>query len=233
LGAQLDKILAAGARSISASQIGLEVTARNISQSSAPGYKREVFSFEAAALGPMSRLQTDTRAGSVAPSDSPLDLAIEGDAYFLVEMDGGQFLTRSGQFTKGEDGILVGNSGQLLLDEAGAPISISSNDVEILPNGTVLDRGEPVARIALVVPSEPMSLRAVGGTLFEASTTIPADLSSAQIRQRALEGSNVETAAEMTSMMLALRMAEAGARLVQTYDGLMGQAITTLGRGLR
>jgi flagellar basal-body rod protein FlgG len=62
---------------------------------------------------------------------------------------------------------------------------------------------------------------------------MPADLADSQIRQRALEGSNVETAAEMTSMMLALRMAESGARLVQTYDGLMGQAITALGRGLR
>jgi flagellar basal-body rod protein FlgF len=229
----LDKILAAGSRSLSASQIGLEVTARNISQSSAPGYKREVFSFEAAALGPLSRLQTDTRTGSVAPSDSPLDLAIEGSGFFLVEMNGGQFLTRSGQFSRGVDGTLVGSSGQLLLDEVGAPISVNSSDVDILPNGTILDRGSPVARIALVVPVEATALRAVGGTLFEASATMPADLADSQIRQRALEGSNVETAAEMTSMMLALRMAESGARLVQTYDGLMGQAITALGRGLR
>jgi flagellar basal-body rod protein FlgF len=171
--------------------------------------------------------------GSVAPSDSPLDLAIEGNGFFLVEMNGGQFLTRSGQFARGVDGTLVGSSGQLLLDEVGAPISVNSSDVEILPNGTILDRGSPVARIALVVPTEPSALRAVGGTLFEASATMPADLADSQIRQRALEGSNVETAAEMTSMMLALRMAESGARLVQTYDGLMGQAITALGRGLR
>ena len=50
------------------------------------------------------------------------------------------------------------------------------------------------------------------------------------VRQGMIEGSNVDLPVEMLSTMAALRQAEIGARVVQTYDSLIGQTISTLGR---
>jgi flagellar basal-body rod protein FlgG len=44
-----------------------------------------------------------------------------------------------------------------------------------------------------------------------------------------VEASNVNLAEEMVSMMEVMRQAETGARLVQTYDDLMGKVVQTLG----
>ena len=229
----MDKVLAVGARSIQASQIGLEVTARNISQGSAPGYKRQVFTFESDALGPATRLSVDHGPGALVPSPGVLDLAVEGGGFLMVQAGGQTLLSRGGQFERGPEGLLVNAAGHVLLDEGGSPISVGSSDIDIQAHGTVLHRGLPVSRLAFVQPEEGVKLAALGGTLFAAQATRPADLTTSQVRQRMLEKTNVETAAEMTNMMLALRMAEVGARLVQTYDGISGQAITTLGRGMR
>ena len=59
------------------------------------------------------------------------------------------------------------------------------------------------------------------------------EVASPELRQGMIEGSNVALADEMVSMMDALRQAEGGAHLVQTYDDLMGRAISTLGQGGR
>jgi flagellar basal-body rod protein FlgG len=46
-----------------------------------------------------------------------------------------------------------------------------------------------------------------------------------------VEASNVSVGDEMVTMMASLRQAESGSRLVQTYDDLLGRAITTFGQG--
>jgi flagellar basal body rod protein FlgG len=53
---------------------------------------------------------------------------------------------------------------------------------------------------------------------------------SPSVRQGALESANVEMSEEVITMMAALRRAEAGARVVQAYDTLTGQALSTFGR---
>lgn len=229
----MDRIIAAGALSLAAGQAGLEVAARNISQSPVAGYRRQTFSLEAGALGPVVSLMTDMRAGPVAATGQPGDLAIDGPGFFRVGLDGEQFLTRGGSFVPGAGGLLTGPAGQVLLDETGAPVRVSSGQYEVSPDGLVVERGVPVARLGLAGPADGVRLQAVGGSMFAAAGVDAVDPAATRVRQGALERSNVETAGEMTGMMLALRMAETGARLVQTYDGLVGQAVTALGRGLR
>ncbi len=45
-----------------------------------------------------------------------------------------------------------------------------------------------------------------------------------------IEGSNVSLGEEMVSIMQSLRGAEAGQKLVNVYDDLMGRAISTFGQ---
>lgn len=224
-------MLVSGVQALSAGQIGLETSARNVSQSSVPGYKRQVFSLEAAGAGPVARIATDLSTGLLSQTGVRGDLAIEGDGYFLVNLDNRTLLARGGQFARAADGSLTGASGAVLLDETGAPVTVATDGFEVRPDGTVVDSGLPVARLAVVAPSDGAGLRPLGGTLFEAAAVTP--VNEPRVRQGMLELSNVRTVEEMTGVMLALRMAETGSRLIQAYDSLTGQAITTLGRGLR
>jgi flagellar basal-body rod protein FlgG len=73
-----------------------------------------------------------------------------------------------------------------------------------------------------------MKARLTGG--FEANPDGVVSMKTPSVRQGALETSNVTTAAEMVSVMAALRRAEAGQRLAIVYDDLMGRAITSFGQ---
>jgi flagellar basal-body rod protein FlgF len=229
----LEKILAAGALSLAAGQMGLEVTARNVSQGSVPGYRRQVFSVVAAELGPFGAVQSDLRPSTLIQSGSNSDLALDGLGYFQIELGGEVLLARGGQFARGAEGFLTGSNGQRLLDDSGQAIRVTTAAFQVMSDGLVTDEGLPVGRLSVVVPASTATIRGVGGTMLRASEITPADMSKVRVRQGALEQSNVESAVEMTAMMAALRVAEMGSRLIQTYDSLAGQAISTVGRGLR
>ena len=55
----------------------------------------------------------------------------------------------------------------------------------------------------------------------------------ATVQQGVYEASNVNTGDEMVMMMEALRRAEAGQRVINVYDDLMGRAVTTFGESVR
>jgi flagellar basal-body rod protein FlgF len=53
------------------------------------------------------------------------------------------------------------------------------------------------------------------------------------VQQGAYEASNVTTGDEMVLMMEALRRAEAGQRVMNVYDDLLGRAVTSFGENVR
>jgi flagellar basal-body rod protein FlgG len=123
--------------------------------------------------------------------------------------------------------------GHRLQQAGGGDIVVQDGRIEIAADGTILEDGRPVARIALYLPGNETELRPEGGSLFSFGAAEPQEVGAPQLRQGALETSNVTLGDEMVSMMAALRQAESGARLVQVYDDLLGRAITTFGQGGR
>ncbi len=55
-------------------------------------------------------------------------------------------------------------------------------------------------------------------------------VSAPVIHQGALESSNVSNADEMIAVMAAIRRAEAGQRMANVYDDLMGRVLQTFGQ---
>jgi flagellar basal-body rod protein FlgG len=141
--------------------------------------------------------------------------------------------SRQGQFRLAENGAVVSPQGYVLQQAGGGDLMLSGADVSILQDGTVLDQGVPVARLALYAPSDPAALRPVSESFFAAGAGAMEPVEDALFRQGMVENSNVELGSEMVSMMAALRQSETGARLVQTYDELLGKAISTFGQGGR
>jgi flagellar basal-body rod protein FlgG len=214
-----------------------EISAQNLSNMTTPGYKA-VRGFADLASDPPTGSSAaanreesliDFAPGQMQNTGAPFDLAISGSGFFVVRSDQQTFYTRDGQFSRGADGKLVTSGGLALQSSSGGDVVVSQNNPQILPDGTVLENGQPVARIGIVDFSDPAALRPEGAGLFAASPD-DATTASAQIHQGMLETSNVSTADEMISIMAALRSAESGQKIVQTYDDLMAQAINAFGQ---
>ncbi|WP_333631289.1 flagellar hook-basal body complex protein, partial [Agrobacterium cavarae] len=99
----------------------------NIANASTTGYKSASTSFSTLVLGAnggtynsggvMTKVNYSiTQNGPLQSTQSPTDIAIQGDGFFVVEDPSGNvFLTRAGQFVPDEDGFLVNASGFKLL----------------------------------------------------------------------------------------------------------------------
>ena len=215
----------------------VEVASQNIANLKTPSYKRQV-SFNAilsnqneSQISLPQRFQfTDLSSGKLVPSGNPLDLAVTGPG-FLRLRDGEEIVfSRGGSFSIGTDGTLIDPGGRRLQSASGGDITVESQDLEILGDGTILERGLPVAAIALYEAEQLDAIEAVGGSLFRIPDGATREAAGSTLRQGFLEQANVTTSDEMISMMAAIRQAESGSRLVRTYDQLIGQAITTFSR---
>lgn len=217
-------------------EVRLDVAARNIASVSAPGYKRQstYAQLSAATIGepqglPVIATQTDIAQGKLEETKNPLDLAISGNGFFAVKAGEQVKYLRQGQFSLRADGSVVTPQGYVLQQAGGGDLVLDRANVKIESDGTVLDGDRPIARIGLYTSAVPAS---ADGVLFDLGSS-PSEVDTPTLRQGMVEGSNVSTGDEMIAMMSAIREAESGARLAQTYDDLLGRAITSLGQGGR
>lgn len=136
----LNSVLNSSLSGIAAAQLGVSITANNLANSLTDGFKasRPVFADQTpqtfdhgSAPGAFSAGQNPTQVGSgvsvasiaidssqgtITPSDNPLDLALQGDGFFVLQGPGGEHLyTRNGQFQFNANGELVSSNGMRLL----------------------------------------------------------------------------------------------------------------------
>ena len=218
----------------------LEIVSRNVSNLSTPGFKREVpFGDEVAGAlidgaatdaGAPRESQADFAQGAMRLTGAPLDLAVAGSGFFQVRSGEQVYYARGGQFSRNAEGRVLTPQGYALQTVSGDDLVLDTGDVEILPDGVVLQGGAPVAQIGVFNTVDGAAFVSNGGGLFLAQGKDVAPLDTSPIRQGMLEGSNVELAEEMLNMMDALRQAESGARLIRLYDSLIGQSVTTFGQ---
>ena len=215
----------------------VDVCAQNLTNVTTPGYKaRTQFSSLIAATANNSSSDAkpknagiDFTNGALQNTGNPLDLAISGSGFFAVrDTSGATLYTRNGQFSRDSDGRLVTSGGSILQSLSGDLVA-GHGDLKILSDGTVLNDGAPVGRVALANFADQNDLRSVGGSLFSAPQG-SAKPAVGEVRQGMLEASNVSTALEMVTIMQDLRSAGAGAHVVQLYDDLMGRAVTAFGQ---
>jgi len=221
---------------LSQSQSRMEATANNVANITTPGFKTQRLYSDVSADVDSRASQTllksrlDFDQGRLTKTNNPFDLAVSGAGMFRLRgADGSVAYTRSGQFKRAEDGRVTTSQGLVLQTADGGDLVAPNANVQIKADGTVMDAGRPIARLALYRPVAGTDVQPLGGALFAASEGLMEEIAAPELRQGMVESSNVSLADEMVSMMDALRQAEGGARLVQTYDDLMGKVIQTLG----
>lgn len=210
-----------------------EITANNIANVSAPGFKKDmIFTRELSRVEKKLRptksdwqqpmvdeIYTNFSPGVFDKTGNPLDLAIDGDGFFRLELsDGSIALTRAGSFMVSNEGFLAPPGGGFLLGEGG-PIEVGSGEVAVSQSGVVQSDGMNVGRITPVTVADLELLDKIGGSLFavpDGVELIPVE--KATIHQGFLESSNVDIVREMIDMIISFRNYEADSRALQMQD---------------
>jgi flagellar basal-body rod protein FlgF len=175
--------------------------------------------------------------GSVQPTGNPLDLAIDGDAFLVVQTPRGERYTRNGALQINAQGQLVTGDGLAVLGDNG-PITFQPGDrgIAISREGTITVReGQNVnesqrGKLRLVAFAQPGRLRKDGSNLFAAPDGLApqAAPTTAGVQQGMIEKSNVRSIAEMTRMIEITRTYSQVATLIQQQGDLRRTAVERL-----
>jgi flagellar basal-body rod protein FlgF len=218
----------------------MQAVANNIANISTTGFRREGVVFSeyvnqmeddpSLSMARASGRHIDLSQAGISSTGATFDLAIQGAGFFLIETPQGERLTRAGSFTPSPEGELVTMDGHRLLDQGGAPVFVppGARNVGIAEDGTMSADGEPVGRIGLWQPSDPLSLRHQSGTMFSAAAVEPADTGT--VMQGYLEDSNVQPVSEISRMIEVQRGYEMGQKFLDAEDERIRGVIQTLGR---
>lgn len=217
----------------------LDVIANNLANASTTAYKADQMAFESVLAGVKNssqepvyssdRFSTDFSQGTMQKTDNTLDVALEGEGFFVVNTPDGAAYTRNGNFHIGPGGKLVTGEGYEV-QGSGGPINLKSGKIDISSAGVVSVNGSAAGTLAQVDFPKPYALMKTGSGLFvPANGQAPAP-SNAQVRQGFLEGSNVKVVVEMARMIETSRYFESCARAVRSYDDLAAKAANDLGK---
>jgi len=174
--------------------------------------------------------------GDFTQTGNELDIAIEGDGFFQIQLpDGSTGYTRSGTFKKDSTGRVVTSDGYALLPEIAIPANATK--INIGNDGTVsvqiAGQSAPATagNIQLATFSNPSGLSSQGKNLFlptdssgAASTGTPGQNGLGSVAQGLLEMSNVNVAEEMVNMIVGQRAYEINSKAVQASDEMLATA---------
>ena len=242
-----------------AQQLRTEVISNNLANVNTTGFKRSRAHFEdllyqtvqggstvaqdatstmpAIQVGRGVRLSSVQRLhsqGALETTNRPLDLAIEGEGFFQVELPNGTIgYSRDGSFTISDEGTLVTQGGYAVvpgidIPEDASSVSISKTGIVTVQVNGDATQAEEVGRIELARFANPTGLLALGENLY-AQTPASGDpvLGYAQedglgrIMQGALESSNVEIVQEMVDMITSMRAYEISSKSIKNSEQMM------------
>lgn len=209
----------------------LATISQNMANSATPGYRREIAVARpfAGVLAAEARASVpDLAAGPLRSTGRPLDVALSGAGFFVLNTPHGPAYTRAGSFHVDPAGRLV--------DPQGAPVQGGGGDIvlkgtaaEIDAHGRVMQDGRSVGQLKVVqFGPGPAVRRAGGGALTLADGVEPQALAAFRLQPGHLEGANVKPLREMLDMTETLRHFEAAQKLVLGYEEQLAAAIKSL-----
>ncbi|MPL68958.1 Flagellar basal-body rod protein FlgG [bioreactor metagenome] len=244
-----------------AQQANIDVISNNLANVNTTGFKKSRTDFQdlmyqtirqaGTATGPDSEVPTGIQMGhgvrqvatqkiytqgSFQETGNALDVAIEGDGFFQIEMpDGTLAFTRDGSFKRDSDGRMVTSDGYpmdpaITIPERAIEISISADGRVSV---TMPDETEPqeVGEIQIFRFVNPAGLSNIGRNLLKETAAsgepvqvTPGEEGSGTLVQKYLEMSNVQVVEEMVNMIVAQRAYEVNSKAITTADEMLSQA---------
>lgn len=243
-----------GLSSQMALQRELDTVANNIANLNTAGYKKDSTVFHEF-LSPTAREKRfggndqvvrfvhdratwhDFAQGALQKTGAPLDVAIEGNAFLVVQTPRGERYTRNGALQINAQGQLVtlngavvqGDGGPIVLQPTDRNISISADGRITVSEGGETKTESQRGKIRLVSFAERHRLQKDESNTFKAPDGVsPLPATNAKLVQGVIEKSNVNGVLEMTRMIEITRAYTHIATLLQQHGDLRRTAIERL-----
>jgi len=250
------RALYSAAAGMESQQMNLDVISNNLANVNTTGYKMSKLQFQDLLYQTTRAAGSDQGAGNQLPASlqigqgsipisteriftqgtltqtgGNLDVAIQGNGFFEVQMpDGTLAYTRDGSFKTNAQGIIVTSDGYPV--QGGfQPVPAGATNITISASGQVnytTASGATTSQIQLARFNNPGGLDAVGHNLYKETTASgtaelgdPAQNGFGELQQGYLEGSNVSVVQEMVNLILAQRAYEVNSKAVQAADQMM------------
>lgn len=213
-----------------------QVHANNLANLDTPGFRANIeqsnarsiegYGYAARHLNQLNSDIVSAKAGTQRETGRDLDIAIQGDGLFTVQVGQGEAYTRAGNFTLDADGNLL--LGKLPVLGEGGPITLPPHSkIEVTADGTisVQPAGEtelqPVDKLKLVKPESMAQLikNETGLLVARNGEQLGSDPNVA-VGSGRLESSNVSAVEEMVTTMSLARDFEMQMRLFKSADGM-------------
>ncbi|AOG01553.1 MAG: flagellar basal-body rod protein FlgG [Blastomonas fulva] len=244
----------------------MRVIANNLANVNTTGFKRDRANFETLAyqqqIAPGARADAQNRyatglsvgtgvkvagtsridtQGSAQITNNALDLMIEGNGYFQVQLPDGSFaFTRAGNFNQTAEGLLVTPEGLPVVPNIQIPPGVTGITIgaDGMVSATLAGQAEPseLGQIEIASFVNPAGLQSLGDNLLaQTAASGPAVTGAAglegrgKVRQGALEGSNVNIVEELVDMIETQRAYEVNSKMIQATDEMLQFANQQMG----
>jgi flagellar basal-body rod protein FlgF/flagellar basal-body rod protein FlgG len=203
----------------------LDIAATNLANAQTPGYRAEQEYFRSVLLGPDAEDSQLGQAvnnfgllggdrlilaqGALNQTGNPLDLAIQGEGFFMVQSPNGSRYTRDGGFHRSPAGLLVTAAGEPVLSAAGKLIPVPPGEVSVGADGALSVAGGVVATVGVYSFPAGTQLTPEGANRYVAPEGAePALARNAAIHQGTIEAANQDTIQGTLDMTVIQRQAE-------------------------
>ena len=194
----------------------LEMLANNVANSTTVAFKADrefygAYVTEAMESPVIDKQWTDFSQGTLVTTGNPLDLAINGPGFFAVDSPTGPLYTRNGNFHIGPAGQIQTQDGSTLRVRTpdGRPLKLDpAKPVEIGVGGIIRQEGQTLGSIETFGIENANAISKRGNTYFQWLDAAPPKLSTAEIRQGAIENSNVPVAESAVRLVSVMRQFE-------------------------
>jgi flagellar basal-body rod protein FlgF len=220
----------------------LDTIANNLANTSTVGFRSEqnIFSSVLASAGsfPNTPLNEainnygvlggttlDLAQGALQKTSNPLDLAIEGSGFFVIQTANGPMYTRNGGFKVSTKGQLVTASGDAVMGDKGV-ITIVPGPVSISADGTISSNGAVTGKLKVVEFPAGTQLTSVGQDYYSAPAKTAVAATNSVVQQGALESSNVNPISSMVELISAQRSAETMQRALSMFNSEIDKTAT-------
>ena len=157
-----------------------------------------------------------------------LDVAIDGDSFFVVDGPEGPLYTRNGSFRATPDGNLVTVDGLNVQGRNGTisiPANTSSESISVTPDGRLLADGVEFAQLDTVQFSDTSRLVSKGASLFHAPDGVDVEQTDEVLLGGFVESANVAHMDELINILIASRQYEAAQKALKTIDESLNRHI--------
>lgn len=168
-------------------------------------------------------------AGAFNVTGRKTDIAISGDAWFVVLTPSGEMLTRDGRFRVDASGRLSTETGYPVMAQAG-PLTVGAGAFALDTTGRAHDtEGRLLGQLRLQRVADATTLKPAGSGLYRASSPLLA-ADHYIVRQGVQERSNADLGVEMVKVMALSRHIESVQRALSAYDSMLNSGINQLGK---